>query len=526
MKSNLKKYLIFNICLFLNIIISYSQVIPYSFVRNKSFVNSFYKEASFKIYSTNVAIKSDFNWNFDNTKPYTIQFHFKFNSYLFTEGKSFLGFANMNNNEPDIYFMKYELDPNYLKIRNFISFNYLNKDITDIGSSPVALLLKLNTTYHFTTTYDGAIWRNYRNGELLNSTQNTSTWNGSGNLIIGNRDSEKNFSIDEIRFWDRALSPSEIALNWNKMISGYENGLQVYYNFDHQGYPNSNNSKNIYLNDITPNNHKGTFLNINLIGFDNNFVPTITNSFTLNGYLNYPIFSFNATNIDSYPGTNQNNNPLSNEKWYNLNGFNNSLEFYTTADYNVSSSPKYFEDGIRSIGINNIYGKTNTNYNISIDSSLSIEAWVKFNTNNNNSIVKIGANTERNKFEIGVTSNKFSINIGGNHSLLSNNSMISNKWYHLTYVYSNKTLKYKIYINGILDKEEWIDPILGYVEDPVNFWEGFVGVRHNITNTPIYIGTSETPFNGKLGLLNVYDRDLSESEIQKRFRVSKSRFGY
>jgi hypothetical protein len=104
--------------------------------------------------------------------------------------------------------------------------------------------------------------------------------------------------------------------------------------------------------------------------------------------------------------------------------------------------------------------------------------------------------------------------------------MISNKWYHLTYVYSNKTLKYRIYINGILDIEDWIDPILGYVEDPVNFWEGFVGVRHNITNTPIYIGTSETPFNGKLGLLNVYDRVLSESEIQKRFRVSKSRFGY
>jgi len=526
--SNLNKF-IGNFLLFIFLFISihtYAQIVPYSFVQNNSFTPTIYQEASFKLNASGSIIKSNFNWDFNQDKSYTIQFLFKRDSYSYTFNQGFLGFTSFDAGlvKPSVLF--YEWDFYYGTIKNYIDFDYLNNEITESGPDPINKELKLNVAYHITTTYDGIRWKNYRNGILINSTLNNNTeWGGSSNLIIGNNGGETNMTFDEVRFWDRALTADEITKNWNKSLSGYEAGLKVYYNFDHQGYPNSNNLKISSLNDVT-NENNASFINTVLNGNNNNFVSTTANAFTYTGNLNFPIFNFNAINIDSYPGTNKNNNPTTYSRWYNLNGFDNNLIFYTNTNYNQFKQPIYFADGVRSIGVHNIFGKSKFNYDISRDSSLSIETWVKFKTNNNNSIVMIGSNSERNKFEIGVTSNKFSINIGGNHTLLSNNSMISNKWYHLVYAYSNKTLKYKIYINGILDKDEWIDPIIGYVDESVNFWEGLVGVRHNIPNTPIYIGTSQTPFNGNLALLNVYDRVLSESEIQKRFRVSKARFGY
>ena len=101
--------------------------------------------------------------------------------------------------------------------------------------------------------------------------------------------------------------------------------------------------------------------------------------------------------------------------------------------------------------------------------------------------------------------------------------MISNKWYHLIITYSKNTNKFKIFINGLLDIEDWIDPrnlnyvIGGGVIEPV---------PNNITNTPLYIGTNESPFNGKIALLKLYKRPLNNTEIIQKFNATKSRFGY
>jgi hypothetical protein len=48
----------------------------------------------------------------------------------------------------------------------------------------------------------------------------------------------------------------------------------------------------------------------------------------------------------------------------------------------------------------------------------------------------------------------------------------------------------------------------------------------NSTSTPVYIGTSLRPFNGKLGILKVYRKELLETEVLNRFNATKSRFGY
>jgi hypothetical protein len=48
----------------------------------------------------------------------------------------------------------------------------------------------------------------------------------------------------------------------------------------------------------------------------------------------------------------------------------------------------------------------------------------------------------------------------------------------------------------------------------------------NTTNTPLYVGKSQRPFNSKLGILNVYNRALLSAEILHKYNATKSRFGY
>ena len=123
MKSIFKKYLIFNLIIFSNIIISYSQGIPYSFIaNNNTYPTSIHQEASFNFSASGSAIKSNFNWNFSSFDPYTIQFIFKRNSYYYTFDQGFLGFTSFDNRlvKPSILF--YEWDFYNGTIKNFIDF--------------------------------------------------------------------------------------------------------------------------------------------------------------------------------------------------------------------------------------------------------------------------------------------------------------------------------------------------------------------------------------------------------------------
>jgi hypothetical protein len=72
-----------------------------------------------------------------------------------------------------------------------------------------------------------------------------------------------------------------------------------------------------------------------------------------------------------------------------------------------------------------------------------------------------------------------------------------------------------MYINGIRDNDY-------FAAGNTNI--DILSVSSN--STPIYIGTSLRPFNGKLGILKVYRKELLETEVLSRYNASKSRFGY
>ena len=264
--------------------------------------------------------------------------------------------------------------------------------------------------------------------------------------------------------------------------------------------------------------YKGTFINAGLYGYYNNFYRRISETYNPN--LFNPVFYFDAKNADSYPGTGFNNNSPSNGKLYNLNGFSNNLQFYTNSNYNQQISPSCHKDGGRSLGLYNIYGKTNLNTGLDNDWSLTFEVWVKLNSLDNISVASIGENYDGNRFEMAVLNNKLILNVGGNNQLSSKSSLMMNKWYHIVCTYDS--WQYNIFINGINERIGW------YVGPPpyFPFTENDVKVPLNIINTPLYIGTSQRPFNGKIGILNVYNRAISTTEILNKYNATKSRFGY
>ncbi len=88
----------------------------------------------------------------------------------------------------------------------------------------------------------------------------------SGSFSIGSNNSgTENFngSIDEVRFWNRALCPGEISHRAFCQASGNEANLIANYNFN-QGIAAGNNPTVTILNDLTPSNFTCTLANFAL----------------------------------------------------------------------------------------------------------------------------------------------------------------------------------------------------------------------------------------------------------------------
>ena len=79
---------------------------------------------------------------------------------------------------------------------------------------------------------------------------------------------------------------------------------------------------------------------------------------------------------------------------------------------------------------------------------------------------------------------------------------------------------YYLYINGSLDNDYFTALSASQTSIDAIF------TQENTTNTNVYIGNSLRPFNGKLGVLKIYNRELSADEVLNKYNATKSRFGY
>lgn len=520
--SNLKYcYIIIILLLYNNTLIG--QVFPQGLMHNNNAyqptifhegafkTTSFYRDIyrSFIIDKPAAYIQSDFSFHFTNASQFTIQFTFYEEFYYLQRNNNILGFKDISNNSIPFYYQwtssDYELNP----IMNGVNLGNISNQNSNNYSKRIPKQV--------TTTYDGIQWVHYVNGVNRREDINTITFDFTGNLIfgiIGAKSNGYSLTFDEVKFWDKALTPDEIATNWNKSLIGNENGLQLYYNFNSQYQIDINNNK---LIDLSPNKKNASFINMNeLCNFENGSKYPILDSL---------IFKFDANNLDSYPGTtiHNNNNPPLQGNLYNLKDFTNNLKFYNNTNYNHIASPIYYADGGRSLGIQSLFGKSDFNTGIEGAKPITVESWVKFNSLNNNVFLSFGENIAGHLFELSLDANELKFDLGGEYNQLNTNPLTRNKWYHIVCSYDGLN-NYTIYLNGFKHSYIKFGEIV-QAKGANGIWVSTSNF-HFTKNTPLFIGTSKHPFDGKIGTLNIYNKVFSDFEIYQKYSTNKMRFGY
>jgi len=241
-----------------------------------------------------------------------------------------------------------------------------------------------------------------------------------------------------------------------------------------------------------------------MFGSQNNYVGPVTTTTGPAIVTNGLTFSVDAANSSSYSG--------SGNIWNDLSG-SNHMKFYTNSSYNVNANPTFSTDGGGSLITTGIFGKSISNSGITGAAPRSMEAWVKFNSIASNAVLSIGSTTCNGLFELMAYQNNIIDHIWCAY-LPSSTVISTNTWYHLIITYDGTTNHF-IYINGI----------------QVATSSSFSGPNTPLStvNTPIYIGPAATTtwgaFNGKIGVLRIYDRVLSPSEITTNFNALQTRFG-
>lgn len=134
-----------------------------------------------------------------------------------------------------------------------------------------------NQWVHLTVTYDGTTVRLYVDGILSVSANTSHAPNPSATMFIGARgdggtpDFFTYGQLDDVRFWNRALTAAEVLANKDCELKGTQSGLVAYYTFN-QGNAGNANAGVTSLTDATGNGNNGTLTNFALTGNTSNWV--------------------------------------------------------------------------------------------------------------------------------------------------------------------------------------------------------------------------------------------------------------
>lgn len=148
-----------------------------------------------------------------------------------------------------------------------------------IGSDPrpgSAISITNTNWHHVAYTYDGSVFKGYLDGVqvfsnsivfALRQLTSASWYLAAANSTAG---SNANLKLDEFRIWNRALCIDEILNNMNCKLTGMENGLVTYFDFNN-GLADANNAGLNSLTDRSSTAGSGTLNNFSLIGTSSNW---------------------------------------------------------------------------------------------------------------------------------------------------------------------------------------------------------------------------------------------------------------
>ena len=105
--------------------------------------------------------------------------------------------------------------------------------------------------HHVAMSWDGTNIKAYLDGEEVGNSNGSGTMSGGGPIYIGNWQQQEGFSgkIDDVQYWNIALSESEIQSHMNTELVGNEEGLIGYWNFNQGEGPE--------LTDLSGNGYNG-----------------------------------------------------------------------------------------------------------------------------------------------------------------------------------------------------------------------------------------------------------------------------
>ena len=133
--------------------------------------------------------------------------------------------------------------------------------------------------HHVAMSWDGTNIKAYLDGEEVGSSSGSGTMSGGGPIYIGNWQQQEGFSgkIDDVQYWNIALSESEIQMHMNTELTGSEEGLIGYWNF--------NEGEGSELIDLSGNGYNGTIYGASWSGDGSPVEPPsygCTDSYALN----------------------------------------------------------------------------------------------------------------------------------------------------------------------------------------------------------------------------------------------------
>jgi hypothetical protein len=220
-----------------------------------------------------------------------------------------------------------------------------------------------------------------------------------------------------------------------------------------------------------------------------------------------------AAVLESYPG--------SGTAWYDITGDLNNGTLTNGPTYSSNNGGYIAFDGT-----NDYVRTTDVDHGIS---QFTLESWVYFNSlSSNPSIIK--KNTDNDNWPVfslgagsdGKINGYYSTRIYGvclEGALTSAGAVTTGQWYHLCYSKgADGYTTMKIHKNGV--SQSYTNFLYGsHVNEVCNSSKPVdLGISYDAT---VFV----QPLNGRIAVVKIYNRQLSDSEILQNYNTQKSRFG-
>lgn len=237
------------------------------------------------------------------------------------------------------------------------------------------------------------------------------------------------------------------------------------------------------------------------------------------------VLNLDAGNINSYPGLSGNGNT-----WFDLSGNNNNGTLINGVGYNSTNGGSLVFDGV------NDYVTINDTNSLDL-TELTISLWF-----NRGDILALAPGDQQNLFVKGNTNAaadgdnvNYAIKLlgptgGGQYQWTNPSSgggvfsppaqvLFANQWYNLVIIHVSTNTPVA-YLNGV-EQTNWT-MTGGSASNPLvaNSWRAtIIGDGERLS------GQLNASFNGRMSLVKVYNRALTQQEVQQNFNATKGRFG-